>query len=255
MGVLGGTKNGTWGARIKILRPLFNTNTPLKPPFRHFGNHFGPRKSDFWPFYLFWSFSHWNSHWSRKKVPTWEGKVVEQKQKQFWKPWGKWQNMGACKIGYLKKSEIRITLLPEAQRTQGQSALNKVTAFKSYHMLIQIELQNLAQTSASKSWPSCNLDRTFFLQNLAQYLVSKYRPNFIFKMLTKIQLQNLDQTSAEIAILQSWSKQNKRITSRVLWNMQAHVFLHARARACYTCEHVLPTRASTLLVRTFSTTI
>ena len=84
---------------------------PLKPPFRHCGNHFGPRKSDFWPFYLFWSFSHWNSHWSRKKVPTWEGKVVEQKQKQFWKPWGKWQNMGACKIGYLKKSEIRIPLL------------------------------------------------------------------------------------------------------------------------------------------------
>ena len=110
-GYFGGTENGTSGARIKILRPLFNTNTPLKPPFRHFGNHFGPRKSDFWPFYLFWSFSHWNSHWSRKKVPTWEGKVVEQKQKQFWKPWGKWQNMGACKIGYLKKSEIRIALV------------------------------------------------------------------------------------------------------------------------------------------------
>ena len=27
--------------------------------------------------------------------------------------------------------------------------------------------------------------------------------------------------------------------------MRAHVFLHARARACYTCEHVLPTRART----------
>ena len=56
LGVLGGTKNGTWGAQIKILRPLFNTNTPLKPPFRHFGNHFGPRKSDFWPFYFFGHF-------------------------------------------------------------------------------------------------------------------------------------------------------------------------------------------------------
>ena len=55
-GRFGGTKNGTWGARIKILRPLFNTNTPLKPPFRHFGNHFGPRKSDFWPFYFFGHF-------------------------------------------------------------------------------------------------------------------------------------------------------------------------------------------------------
>ena len=50
----GGTKNGPLGARIKILRPLFNTNTPLKPPFRHFGNHFGPQKSDFWPFCTFW---------------------------------------------------------------------------------------------------------------------------------------------------------------------------------------------------------
>ena len=112
LGVLGGTKNGTWGARIKILRPLFNTNTPLKPPFRHFGNHFGPRKSDFWPFYLFWSFSHWNSHWSRKIVPTWEGKVEEQKQRQFWNQWTKWQNLGACKImKLLKKFKIRIPLL------------------------------------------------------------------------------------------------------------------------------------------------
>ena len=52
-GYFGGTENGTWGARIKILRLLFNTNTPIKPPFRNFGNHFGPRKSEFWPFYFF----------------------------------------------------------------------------------------------------------------------------------------------------------------------------------------------------------
>ena len=32
LGVLGGTENGTSGARIKILRPLFNTNTPPKTP-------------------------------------------------------------------------------------------------------------------------------------------------------------------------------------------------------------------------------
>ena len=32
LGVLGGTENGTWGAQIKILRPLFNTNTPPKTP-------------------------------------------------------------------------------------------------------------------------------------------------------------------------------------------------------------------------------
>ena len=28
------TKNGTSGARIKILRPLFNRNTPLKTPIQ-----------------------------------------------------------------------------------------------------------------------------------------------------------------------------------------------------------------------------
>ena len=38
---LGGTENGTWGAQIKILRSLFKTNTPLKPPFRHFLVNFG----------------------------------------------------------------------------------------------------------------------------------------------------------------------------------------------------------------------
>ena len=31
-GVLGGPKKGTWGAQIKILRPIFDTNTPPKTP-------------------------------------------------------------------------------------------------------------------------------------------------------------------------------------------------------------------------------
>ena len=88
---LGGTENGTWGAQIKILRPLFNINTPLKPSFRHFGDHFGPRKSDFWPFYWFWSFFHWNSHWSRKRQM--ERSVLQQKQKLFWNLWIKWNNL------------------------------------------------------------------------------------------------------------------------------------------------------------------
>ena len=97
LGYFGGTENGTSGARIKILRSLFNTNTPLKPPFSHFGNHFRPRKSDFWPFYWFWSFSHWNSHWSRKIFRTAEGKVVHQKQNLFWKSETKWNNLKPCK--------------------------------------------------------------------------------------------------------------------------------------------------------------
>ena len=110
MGVLGGTKNGTWGARIKILRPLFNTNTPLKPPFRHFGNHFGPQKSDFWPFYFFWSFSHWNSHWSRKFLSPWEGVELERKQNMFWNQWSNENNLGTCTIWYQKLFPIRIPL-------------------------------------------------------------------------------------------------------------------------------------------------
>ena len=114
LGVLGGTKNGTWGARIKILRPLFNTNTPLKPPFRHFGNHFGPRKSDFWPFFLFWSFSHWNSHWSRKNLPTWEGVELQRKQNMFWDQWSNENNLGTCTIWSKKLFPIRITLVVES---------------------------------------------------------------------------------------------------------------------------------------------
>ena len=55
-GYFGGTENGTSAARIKIVRPLFNTNTPPKTPFQNFGNHFGPPKSDFWPFYFFGHF-------------------------------------------------------------------------------------------------------------------------------------------------------------------------------------------------------
>ena len=87
-GYFGGTENGTLGARTKILRSLFITNTPPKPPIRHFGNHNGPRKSDFWPSYWFSSFSHWNFHWSRNFF--WEGLPIEleRKRKPFWNPYG-----------------------------------------------------------------------------------------------------------------------------------------------------------------------
>ena len=72
---------------------------PLKPPFRHFGNHFGPRKSDFWPFYLFWSFSHWNSHWSQKNLSPWEGVELQRKQNMFWDQWSSGNNLGTCTKG------------------------------------------------------------------------------------------------------------------------------------------------------------
>ena len=31
-----------------------------------------------------------------KKVPSWEGMVLERKQKQFWNQWGSGKNMAAC---------------------------------------------------------------------------------------------------------------------------------------------------------------
>ena len=52
-GVLGGVFVLKSGLKILIRAPQI---PPLKPPFRHFGNHFGPRKSDFWPFYFFGHF-------------------------------------------------------------------------------------------------------------------------------------------------------------------------------------------------------
>ena len=39
-----GTENGTAGAWIKILRPLFNRNNPLKHSFRNFGDLYGPQE-------------------------------------------------------------------------------------------------------------------------------------------------------------------------------------------------------------------
>ena len=81
---------------------------------------------------------------------------------------------------------------------------------------------------------------------IVQYLVSKYRPNFIFKMLTKIRLQNLDQTSANIVILLIWSKRNKRITSassetyeHVLATRASTCFLHVRARYLFVRARLL----------------
>ena len=63
-------------------------------------------KNDFLPF------SHWYLHCNPKKVPTWEGKVVEQKQKQFWNQWSNGNNLGACPIGNSEIFSIRITLPP-----------------------------------------------------------------------------------------------------------------------------------------------
>jgi len=38
----------------------------------------------------------WPNQLGAKKVPTWEGKVLERKQKQFWNQWSSGKNMAAC---------------------------------------------------------------------------------------------------------------------------------------------------------------
>ena len=58
----------------------------------------------------FLPFSHWYLH-CNKKVPTWEGKVVERKQKQFWNQWSSGNNLAACPIGNSEIFSIRITLI------------------------------------------------------------------------------------------------------------------------------------------------
>ena len=57
LAILGGTENGTWGAQIKILRPLLNTNTPLKPHLDTLGANLDPRKANFGHFIDFGHFS------------------------------------------------------------------------------------------------------------------------------------------------------------------------------------------------------
>ena len=39
-----------------------------------------------------------NGHFWCEKIPTWEGMVLQQKQKQFWKLPAKLHNLGTCKV-------------------------------------------------------------------------------------------------------------------------------------------------------------
>ena len=48
--------------------------------------------------------------------------------------------------------KLSIQFKEEGKNAQGLSALTIVTAFKSYHKLIKIQLQYLDQSSASKPW-------------------------------------------------------------------------------------------------------
>ena len=90
-----GYRKWHFGCPNQNSKTTFQYKYPPKPPIRHFGgNYFGPRKSDFWPFYCFWSFSYWNSHWSRKILPPWEGVELQRKQNMFWDKWSNENNLG-----------------------------------------------------------------------------------------------------------------------------------------------------------------
>ena len=60
--------------------------------------------------------------------------------------------------------------MPNAQRTQGLRAFTKITAFKSCHKLVKIQLQNLNQTPASKSRPF-HLGHHYWLKFSSQKLL------------------------------------------------------------------------------------
>ena len=75
--------------------------------------------------------------------------------------WSKYKNTQNAEIcPSWSWSKYRITqntkILTKAQRTQGLSALFKVTAFKSYYKLIKIQHENLDQNSAPKYRPNFN---------------------------------------------------------------------------------------------------
>ena len=81
-------------------------------------------KNDFLPF------SHWYYHCNPKKIPTWEGKVVERKQKQFWNQWSNGNNLAACPIGNFKLFWIRIPLprgFSRSQYSNEQSPFDKLS--------------------------------------------------------------------------------------------------------------------------------
>ena len=97
--------------KSKFWDHFYRPKPPPKPPFRPSRNPNRTSKSDFWPFYWFLPFSHWNSHCNRKKLRTAEGVVLQQKQKVFRNLWTKWNNMKPCWSWINQIFWIRITLM------------------------------------------------------------------------------------------------------------------------------------------------
>ena len=96
------SKNDPSGAETKKPRLLFNANIPPKWCRTHLFYAFSTFR---WVLLRFWNLvflravsplKMTKSTWVQKKVPTWEGKVPERKQKQFWNQWSSGNNMAAC---------------------------------------------------------------------------------------------------------------------------------------------------------------
>ena len=126
-------------------------------------------KNDFWPF------SHWNSHWSPKILRTAEGVVVEQKQKQFWNQWKKWNNLQVCTSQKKKKFRIRITL-PNGQCPNAFGIFFGAASLRALVLLV-VEHILFARASSSQSTTDPNrILRNFPLKSEMKILSQKAKP-------------------------------------------------------------------------------
>ena len=91
----------------------------------------------------------------------------------------------------IRRKFVKITSHPRVECS------HKVTAFISYYKLIKIQLQNLNQTSASKSRSKISFIVLTKTLNL-KILTKLQHQNLNLEILTKIQLQNIYKTSTII---------------------------------------------------------
>ena len=93
-----------------------------------------------------------------------------------------------------------------------QTSTSKSWPKSNFKNLIKLQPQKLNQTLASKSWPKISIK--IFTKIQLQNLASKYwqKIKIYFKILTKLRLQYLYQTSASI----SWTIFSVKISSKLL---------------------------------------
>ena len=134
------------------------------------------------------------------KMAIWEGKVTEQKQKQFWNHWNKWQNLGACKIMISEKNWNKNR--PNLTSAPWLNLNLKILTKPSFLTLTKIQLRNLNPTLVISSKILTKLQ----LQAPDQTLSWKSEQKFSF--MTKPQLPNLQQTVASTTLIIKISNSN-----------------------------------------------